>query len=210
MEQYSTAMGRVWSKLTRPVKNINVESRAHKVIDEIPTRAPNYPSTEKVLDKFINEHPELLDKQKQKDEGLLTNLKHIRIESFGPPPEIKSLKRPLPTITTTQKEPEYGFFEPRRIPVGKTSIRLALNFLADHQAAPKTYSAAVIATEHKLDIRQVEQVIKYFHTFHIHMPLELKKKHPKLLDLLETKKTIGAKDHPELLDTPVEPEVKKT
>ena len=120
------------------------------------------------------------------------------------------MKRPLPTITTIHEEPEFGFFEPSYIPVGKTSIRYALNFIAEHQAAPKEYTAAVIATQYKLDVHQVEQLVKYFHTFHLHMPTELQKKYPKLIDMLKTKKAVGAKDKPYMLDSPVEPDVKKT
>ena len=44
-------MGSIFAKVARPLKNWNVEGRAHKVISQSkPKRAPTYKSTEKEIE----------------------------------------------------------------------------------------------------------------------------------------------------------------
>lgn len=46
---------------------------------------------------------------------------------------------------------EFGFQEPSVIPLGRCTLRQALNFISDHQTDPQKWTAATIATEYQLD-----------------------------------------------------------
>ena len=49
--KFSVKMGNMGSRLSRPFKNWNIESRAHKLIGkEEPRPAPTFPSTSKQID----------------------------------------------------------------------------------------------------------------------------------------------------------------
>ncbi|XP_046374316.1 NADH dehydrogenase [ubiquinone] 1 alpha subcomplex assembly factor 4-like [Haliotis cracherodii] len=189
-------MGRAVSKMSRPLKNFNVENRAHRAIDkqgDQPKVAPRYPSSAPLLDKFADDHPEYLTAQKTKHGKLVDNMRKLQLDSHGPPPEIKSKPRPKPESRDKLEDPEFGFLEPERIPAGRTSIRQAMQFITQHQSAPQDYKSSQIAHEYKLDEVHVQQILKYFQTFHMHLPKALLDKHPKLMDSLGRREPVQIK-----------------
>lgn len=62
---------------------------------------------------------------------------------------------------------------------GRINLKNALSFLNSHQMNPKEATAEKIAQEMKLDQTQVENVLKYFRIFHLHIPKEMFEKNPK-------------------------------
>ncbi len=79
--------------------------------------------------------------------------------------------RPLPENRNIVEDPEYGYLEPVSIPQGKCSVRQALEFISNNQMNSKKFSPEVIAESYKLDKRQVQSVIKYFHTMEVQFPM---------------------------------------
>ncbi|KAL5009925.1 hypothetical protein ScPMuIL_012230 [Solemya velum] len=148
----------------------------------------------KHFEEFSAEHPEYLEAQKVKNEHLLQNLKHMHVESHDPVQEkqmTESAKRPLPENRDRVTESEFGFQEPSFVPVGKASIKQVMDFIAQHQGQPEAYTAQDIASEYKLELVQVQQVLRYFQGYQMYLPKELVKKHPKILDSMKKKELLN-------------------
>ncbi|XP_046583351.1 NADH dehydrogenase [ubiquinone] 1 alpha subcomplex assembly factor 4-like [Haliotis rubra] len=189
-------MGRAVSKMSRPLKNFNVENRAQRALDkqvDQPKVAPRYPSSAQLLDKFADDHPEYLTAQKTKHGKLVDNMRKLQLDSHGPPPQIKSKPRSMPERRDKLEDPEFGFLEPERIPEGRTSILHAMQFITEHQTAPQNYTSSQIAHEYKLDEAHVQQILKYFQTFHMHLPKALLDKHPQLLHSMGKREPVQIK-----------------
>lgn len=169
------------------MKNFNVENRAQKVLQsEAPRPAPRHPSTAAAFDNLTQEHPEYLDEQKKKHKKLDEYLKNVRVNSKGQNPEIVTKSdRHLPENRRRTLLSDYGFTEPEVIPEGRASLRQALNFIAQHHLSPKDNSADTIAEQYKLNTTHVQNILKYFQTFHMHIPKEMLAKNPKLLDSMQ-------------------------
>lgn len=182
-------MGKIASKLMRPIKNFNVENRAQRVLQsEKPRPAPRHPSTIAALEREAKEHPDYLKEQKIKHEKLNEFLKQIRVESTGVNTEIRAkTDRSLPENRSKAEPSEYGFPDPDRIPEGKASLRQALGFISQHYMDPTTHTAQVIAEQYKLDVGQVTNVLLHFQILHMHIPKEMLKKNPKLLQALQAR-----------------------
>lgn len=95
-------------------------------------------------------------------------------------------KRSLPEITKDVAETEMGFIEPEYIPPGKVTLKDSIKFIVQHQKFASKYTAEEIAKEYKLDAVQVENVLKHFQTFQLHLSKETFKKNPKLEKLLKS------------------------
>ena len=65
--------------------------------------------------------------------------------------------------------PDYGYYEPPQITMGRCSIRQALKFLDSHHVDPKKHSVETIGEEYNLDSEKVAKILKYFrmHTIKI-------------------------------------------
>lgn len=68
--------------------------------------------------------------------------------------------RQLPLDRQQVEEFEYGTKEPNRIPLGKATLRTALEFITKHQASPKEYNAQKIALEHSLSEEKVRKLFE--------------------------------------------------
>lgn len=55
------------------------------------------------------------------------------------------------------EEFEYGAKEPDKIPSGKTTLRVVLDFITKHQGNPKEYTAQKIAEEYSLPEEKVRK-----------------------------------------------------
>ncbi|GBP44077.1 Protein NDUFAF4 homolog [Eumeta japonica] len=168
-------MGNLITKALRPIKNFNVENRAHRVISqEKPVAAPKYPSNIEDLNRAMELEPDLDEKLSKKDEALQERLRSVYVTSTGKPEDDltrqKDSGKALPQDRKIVEDFEYGLKEPDHIPYGRTTIRNALNFIASHQANPTEFTASKIAFEYKLKEEYVEDILKYFKTFEIFMP----------------------------------------
>lgn len=65
--------------------------------------------------------------------------------------------RPLPQYRGAVEPGEFGFAEPTRVPLGKITLRNALQFITNHQADPRSVTAKTIATEHSLSEETVSK-----------------------------------------------------
>lgn len=59
-------------------------------------------------------------------------------------------KKPLPLDRKAVEDFEMGYFEPQHVMRGRTSLRQALKFIGNHNAAPLTWTSEKIADEYKL------------------------------------------------------------
>ncbi|XP_041974359.1 protein NDUFAF4 homolog [Aricia agestis] len=171
-------MGALATKALRPVKTFNIENRAHKLISkEKPTPAPSYPSTLEELKRVREVDPNIDEKLDKKDPGLDLRLKNVYVTSFGRPEDDvtkeiknKSTDRPLPQDRKLIDDFDFGLKEPDKIPHGRTTLRLVLEYLASHQVNPEEVTAAKIAFEYKMRENDVETILKYFKTYEIYVP----------------------------------------
>lgn len=63
--------------------------------------------------------------------------------------------RPLPINRNQIEEFEYGTKEPDKIPLGKTTLRIALDFITKHQSNPQEFNVNNIAELHSLPKEKV-------------------------------------------------------
>ncbi|KAK2140214.1 hypothetical protein NP493_5898g00006 [Ridgeia piscesae] len=163
-------MGKVYSSfIKRPIRNWNVGSRAQRVISqEKPQSAPRHKSTEKMIQEFTQEHPELLDIQSEKDEKLLARL--IGANVVPEKIQFTATPRPLPENRRPVDDLEYGYLEPAVVPVGRCSLRQALEFIAQHDRHSENYTTELIARDFKLDKLVVSSVLKHFHMLLLQVP----------------------------------------
>ncbi|XP_050394579.1 NADH dehydrogenase [ubiquinone] 1 alpha subcomplex assembly factor 4 [Patella vulgata] len=181
-------MGKAWSSVRRYARNFNAENRAQKAIEKREKQkvvAPRHQSTQNLLKNFSEEHPEYLNEQQRKNEKLLHNLKDLKVDSFGPPPEIR-YTRPFPASRENPTTPEYGVQEPKIIPVGKVSIKQAIEIITNHRVSPTEHSSKTIAKQYKLQEPIVEQVLRHFQTLNMHIPKEVFQQDKTLLGKLKT------------------------
>lgn len=202
-------MGKIVSKVVRPVKNFNVDNRAQRVLQsEKPRPSPRHPSTAQGYDSMAQEHPDLLGEQKKKHRKLDEHLRNIRVDSFGENPEIVSKsQRQLPVDRRKNIPSDYGFTEPDIIPDGRASLRQALDFISQHHLNPQDYPAEKIAVQYKLNSPEVQNILRYFQTLQMHIPKEMLDKNPELLSSLDAspaqRQSIGGMDDVRKLGTGV-------
>lgn len=84
--------------------------------------------------------------------------------------QITSMERPLPENRTPVEDPEFGYFEPATIPIGRCSLRQALEFISQHDRHSKDYARDLIAKDFKLDKVVVSSVLKHFHMLLLQLP----------------------------------------
>ena len=109
-----------------------------------------------------------MESHNKKDPGLDDRLKNIYIRSYDPlAAEIKDHPdKPLPLLTKSGEEFEYGYWEPREAREGKCMLRTALQFMADHTNDPVNHTPKKIAETYKLDVKDVgKQNFKLFFSF---------------------------------------------
>lgn len=189
---FNRKMGQIRSRMVRSVKNYNVERRAEKLLekrskmDSVPESAPKHPSTVERIDRFRSENPQLMEAVTTKYESLHDRLKTVFVESQGVNPEIKSSREPLKLSKKFHEEEELGSMEvDYEVPSGKISLRTALELLTQHQMDPQTFSASAIATQHGLNVSEVEQILTHFKILQLHIPKEMYAKNKNMKKLVQ-------------------------
>nr|XP_022921279.1 protein NDUFAF4 homolog [Onthophagus taurus] len=172
-------MGKTISKIiTKPIREFNIESRAHKVISQPkPTPAPKYKSDELSYQQMLKNQPEEFKKALEKDDGLDKRLKDVFIRSHDPMVKHESQgttnpDRPLPTSRTYVDSGDYGFYEPKKVPLGRVTLRNVVKFISDHQSDKKTFSASKIAEQYLLPEDTTNHILKYYKMYEVYIPQE--------------------------------------
>lgn len=83
--------------------------------------------------------------------------------------------RPLPLSTKSVDIFEYGYLEPLKISPGRCSLRQATQFILDHSEDPKLWTKEKIAEDYKMKVENVDNILKYFKTFAVHLPKKQEK-----------------------------------
>ncbi|XP_064594444.1 protein NDUFAF4 homolog [Liolophura sinensis] len=172
-------MGKVMSTVTKPIRNFNVENRAMRAMDrqaKAPKAAPRHETTKKSYEQLARENPELQEAVKSKNEALHERLLHVRVESTGPPPDQSLVSRSLPLTREKSEDPEFGYLIPDVIPEGRVSLKQVFEFIGKHQNDPKGYTAQMIADEYKLELNQVQDILRHFQAFHMYVPKKIRDK----------------------------------
>ncbi|KAL0126361.1 hypothetical protein PUN28_005035 [Cardiocondyla obscurior] len=159
-------MGKIYSKLTRPIRTFNIENRAERVISrEKPIPAPQYATTEKQKKLADKVNPHFMEDHYRKNVQLDQRLKDVFVTSTDPEGTKESKKESglLPQNRHSwENEFLYESFESIVIPAGKCSLKQALSFILQHKTDPTTYNSEHIASEYNLDKKVVDDILKYF------------------------------------------------
>lgn len=89
--------------------------------------------------------------------------------------------RPKPEERRKAVIGDFGIYEPDNIPDGRVGIRQAFDFISQHHLDPQKNSVGKIAIDYRMDLNTVENIVKYFQVFNLHIPKNMLDKNPKLL-----------------------------
>ncbi|CAH1228125.1 NDUFAF4 [Branchiostoma lanceolatum] len=183
-------MGSKISKLPkaglRPMKNLNVEARAHRLLDqEKPQPAPQYPTTKEEIARVQKLHPEIAKQQQTKDVRLDDFLKQVRVESHDPVPKTSEGDRTeaLPdssqTSSTIRQVTSGDTLDVRKVTEGKMTVHQILEVLIRHKKDPEEWTAEKVSQEFSVELEYARGLLTYFKTFEIkafgQIPEEIRK-----------------------------------
>lgn len=160
----------VVARVKKPVRDYNVIERAEKSLDiEKRRSAPRHPGTEEKFEKLLKGNPGIKVEHEKKPEDLLNRLKIVKVTSTDELPKVESHRsaRALPQARIAQSVPDFGYEEPKIIPVGKCSLRQALEFITKIQNDPENWTIQKVAEEYNLNSTDVENVVNHFRTFYV-------------------------------------------
>ncbi|XP_038655478.1 NADH dehydrogenase [ubiquinone] 1 alpha subcomplex assembly factor 4 [Scyliorhinus canicula] len=158
------------ARLTRAIRNFNLENRAHVEIGkQKPSSAPRHPSSKGLIEQQLNSHPEVHEVH-DKNEELLSLLKDVYVDSKDIP------ATRLVTAKTSKKVQEhrllksalnYELYNITTVPKGKLSIPEVLIILNNHKLQPKVWTIDKIAEDYSLDLKDVVGLLEFFKPFEI-------------------------------------------
>ncbi|XP_038119498.1 protein NDUFAF4 homolog [Culex quinquefasciatus] len=165
-------MGIVQSLVSRQFNKFNVENRAQKIISQDkPKPAPKFDSNLRDLERVLQEYPELINKQNKKDELLDDYLKHVYVTSTrSEPTRQRQLEYALPLDRSAVDDFEFGHLEPQKVSKGRCTLRQAMEFISNHQTDPSQWNAAAISKRYDLKENLVNDILKHFKPFELHLP----------------------------------------
>ncbi|GFR94241.1 NADH dehydrogenase [ubiquinone] 1 alpha subcomplex assembly factor 4 [Elysia marginata] len=168
-------------RLTRPIRNFNVENRAAKALErqqKAPKAAPKHASSVDAMSHMQQDKGQILDDVENKNERLHERLKQIYVDSKDAPIQIKSARTAVPLTRQTFGEPDLGVMDvtaDTEVPRGKSSLKVLMSFISRHQEDPNSHPATVIAKDHSLDPTVVQNVLTHFKVMHLHLPKDMYK-----------------------------------
>ncbi|XP_066280537.1 NADH dehydrogenase [ubiquinone] 1 alpha subcomplex assembly factor 4-like [Branchiostoma lanceolatum] len=183
-------MGSKISKLPkaglRPMKNLNVEARAHRLLDqEKPQPAPQYPTTKEEIARVQKLHPEIVKQQQTKDVRLDDFLKQVRVESHDPVlktsegDRTEALPDSSQTSSTIRQVTSGDTLDVRKVTEGKMTVHQILEVLIRHKKDPEEWTAEKVSQEFSLELEHARGLLTYFKTFEIkafgQIPEEIRK-----------------------------------
>lgn len=135
------------------------------------------------------EHPEIKKEIDEKSESLLDRLRSVKVRSHDqtqyeyPEEKLEKDKSKLPQERHASELPLHGFADPVTVPKGKLALKDAIQFISQHAQDPQVFNSELIAEAHQLDQKDVENILKYFKLFQLHVPTEQYDKQFPLLSL---------------------------
>ncbi|XP_078398414.1 NADH dehydrogenase [ubiquinone] 1 alpha subcomplex assembly factor 4 [Cetorhinus maximus] len=158
------------ARLTRAMRNFNLENRAHRAISKEKARiAPRHPNSEALIEQQLSDHPEVHEAH-NKNEELLSLLKDVYVDSKDIP-----AKKHVSAETSKQLQEHrllkstlnYELFNITKVPIGKLSIPEALTILNNHKLQPKIWTTDKIAEDYSLELKDVKGLLEFFKPFEI-------------------------------------------
>jgi len=210
-------MGKAFTKVKSPLRDYNLESRVHKILDsDKPTTAPRHAVSER--------YQEIIEQQQQqqqqqpvatadmirkmaleaseeelsdpatdllrKNENLLDRMDQLKVTSQGDNPEIKAYTaRRMPEDRSALQKSIYGQQEPEKIPIGRMSMKQVVESLVDHSRDKEAWTASAIANSYRIDAEKAKNLTYYYQVFDIHLPKSAVEDHQA--------RTINAKNYEE-------------
>ncbi|XP_078618366.1 NADH dehydrogenase [ubiquinone] 1 alpha subcomplex assembly factor 4-like [Branchiostoma floridae x Branchiostoma japonicum] len=170
----------------RPMKNLNVEARAHRLIDvDKPKPAPQYPSTKEEIARVQKLHPEIVKQQQTKDVRLDDFLKQVRVESHDPVPKTtegdrtEALPDSSQTSSSTKEATSGDTLDVSIVTEGKMTVYQILEVLVRHKKDPEEWTAEKVSQDFSLELEHARGLLTYFKTFEIRaigqIPEEIRK-----------------------------------
>ncbi|XP_026089749.1 NADH dehydrogenase [ubiquinone] 1 alpha subcomplex assembly factor 4-like [Carassius auratus] len=163
------------SKVTRMIRNFNVENRALREISKAkPKAAPRHPSSSNFPQEDIPA-TSISEEICQRNDPLLSMLKDVYVESKDPVsqaeavPVVKKIKQEMPRRELKYSLPgdSYGFLDVTDVPKGKLSLVEALTALNNHKRMPKIWTPEKLAQEYSLDLKDAKALTDFFFPFDV-------------------------------------------
>ncbi|KAK4883695.1 hypothetical protein RN001_007014 [Aquatica leii] len=164
-------MGKILSTISTPMRDFNLESRAHKIISrDKPTVAPKHKSDEKEYLRLLKERPNIEEIDK-KNENLDKHLRDVYVTSHDEMPKsTTNPNKPLPVNRHIIEDPFLGYHEPKKVPYGRVTLKSALQFISQHQTNAADHTITKIAEIHKLPEETVKNIVDYFRVYEVYIP----------------------------------------
>ncbi|XP_073672870.1 NADH dehydrogenase [ubiquinone] 1 alpha subcomplex assembly factor 4 [Garra rufa] len=163
------------SRVTRLIRNFNLENRAHREISKAkPKAAPRYPASSSVEEEEIAA-TSISEEIHRRNDPLLSMLKDVYVESKDPVPQDEA----VPVIKKVEQETQrrelkyslpgdlYGFCDVTDVPKGKLSLVEALTALNNHKRMRKTWTPEKLAQEYSLDPKDAKALTDFFFPFDV-------------------------------------------
>ncbi|VVC40042.1 NADH dehydrogenase [ubiquinone] 1 alpha subcomplex assembly factor 4 [Cinara cedri] len=169
-------MGAAGSHLTRYIRRFNVINRTERIInEEKPKVAPLYKVDAERLKKLMEDNPGLIEELKNKNSTLEKNLQSVYVKSKGDLPNNQS-KAKLPQ--NREQVFNFGFLveDPESVPPGRYTLTQITECIADHYKDKQIYTAEILAKRVKIDVKLMENILKYYRIFDMHIPPKMLKK----------------------------------
>ncbi|XP_056114149.1 NADH dehydrogenase [ubiquinone] 1 alpha subcomplex assembly factor 4 [Rhinichthys klamathensis goyatoka] len=164
------------SRVTRMIRNFNLENRAFREISKAkPQAAPRHPTTGSFPQEGVAE-TSIAEEIHQKNDPLLSMLKDVYVESDDPVSQGEAASAPVKVVKTQPQRrllkfslpgDPYGFSDLTDVPKGKLSLVEALTGLNNHKRMPKTWTPEKLALEFSLDPKDAKALTDFFFPFDV-------------------------------------------
>ncbi|XP_051732254.1 NADH dehydrogenase [ubiquinone] 1 alpha subcomplex assembly factor 4 [Ctenopharyngodon idella] len=163
------------SRVTRLIRNFNLENRALREISKAkPRAAPRHP-TSSSFPQEGTEATSIAEEIHQRNDPLLSMLKDVYVESKDPVPQGETVAVVKKVKQETQRRllkfslpgDPYGFCDVTDVPKGKLSLVEALTGLNNHKRMPKIWTPEKLAQEFSLDPKDAKALTDFFFPFDV-------------------------------------------
>uniref|UniRef100_UPI003D9F2733 NADH dehydrogenase [ubiquinone] 1 alpha subcomplex assembly factor 4 n=1 Tax=Danio rerio TaxID=7955 RepID=UPI003D9F2733 len=161
------------SKVTRLIRNFNVENRAHREISRAKPRAAPRHLPDGGIPHDRHDAPSITEDVHRRNDPLLSMLKDVYVESKDPVAQGDAVVQTLEQETQRRQlklslpgEP-YGFCDVSDVPKGKLSLVEAITALNNHKNLPETWTAEKLAQEYALDPKDAKALTDFFFPFDV-------------------------------------------
>ncbi|XP_053744322.1 NADH dehydrogenase [ubiquinone] 1 alpha subcomplex assembly factor 4 [Synchiropus splendidus] len=167
------------ARVTRIIRNFNLENRAHREIAREKQRpAPRHPNSTPRFSVAAGDEQDPSCNVYQKNDTLLAHLKSVYVESTNTaeiPREHSQVgeadHRPqqfsLPSDCVALQKDLNAVLGVTEVPRGKLTITEALKALSSHQQQPQTWTPEKVAQEYSLDLKEAKAALEFFVPFQV-------------------------------------------